>query len=99
MEDCSIELTSEFNDHQVEEMSKPSERRNETYSKPLRESDDISPQMMLELGFKVGDLVCASKKEKNSVSLKVSKIEDGKIHMLNEKLKQPADPVTWLSSR
>ena len=51
--------------------------------------------MMLELGFKVGDITTSSKNEKGVEvkKLKFTGIKNAKISVVDEALKQPATPI------
>ena len=102
--DTGIKLTDEFSAYELTVTEKPKPAGKETTEKLkcVRSSDDITSQMMLELGFKVDDVVCAVKREKGAeiITLKITKMENGKIHFHgDDKTWPPADLAEFQQKR
>ena len=90
---CDIVLTDEFAEHALnmpvtaaKVLSQPTEKQ-----LPVRMSEDVTVQMMMELGFKINDTICAMKKEKDAEvqTLRINKMEHGKINLLNVIIEMP----------
>ena len=91
-----VEVTNEFDEHKITMANTAAPpKKHDQQSQPVRGSEDISPQMMLEMGFKVGDVICLTKKDKNTdqENFKICSIENGKIGLMDDKSKQPATAV------
>ena len=101
--DTGIKLTDEFSKYEITTTEKPKQPKEMTEKqKCVRSSDDITSQMMLELGFKVDDVVCAVKREKGAeiIALKITKMENGKIHFHgDDKIWPPADLAEFQQKR
>lgn len=93
---CEINLTDKFDEHQITPApdNMPQQAKKHDNQMSIRDpSEDLTAQMMLELGFKSGDVICTVKKEKGSEpeNFKICGMANGKIKLMNEKLKKPAD--------
>ena len=103
LNDTGIKLTDEFSKYEIVITEKPKPTKEITEKQLcVRSSDDITSQMMLELGFKVDDVVCAVKREKGAeiIALKITKMENGKIHFhVDGKSWPPADVAEFQQKR
>ena len=101
--DTGTKLTDEFSKYEIVTTVKPKPTKEITEKQQcVRSSDDITSQMMLELGFKVDDVVCAVKREKGAeiIALKIAKMENGKIHFHGDgNICPPADVAEFQQKR
>ena len=95
LESCSVSLTDDFNEFEICKKADSKKQQDNTHEIQPRQLDDITPNMMRELGFKVDDTITPSKKEKGTVitKLRITSIMNGKISVVDESLKQPGTPI------